>query len=67
VIDDADIWRAAGLMIKTHGGDAALVAAQRADALLAEGDVEGEQIWKRIADAISELQRTTPGEGESLN
>jgi hypothetical protein len=43
------------------------VAAQRADPLLAEGDVEGEQISKRIADAISELQRTTPGEGESLN
>ncbi|HWI25350.1 MAG TPA: hypothetical protein VN668_00145 [Stellaceae bacterium] len=38
---DLDIWRAAHLLIKRHGADAAVVAAQRADELLAAGDVEG--------------------------
>jgi hypothetical protein len=36
-------------------GDAvtiAIVAAQRADECLAEGDVEGQQIWKATVDAI---------------
>jgi hypothetical protein len=41
---DIDIWRAANILIKSHGEDAALVAAQRADELLAEGDVEGERV-----------------------
>ena len=32
-----DIWRAANLLVKQHGNDAAIVAAQRADELLAAG------------------------------
>lgn len=45
-------------MIERHGDDAALVAAQRADELLAAGDIEGQLVWKRIIAAINELQRT---------
>jgi hypothetical protein len=41
---DLDIWRAANLLIKRHGEDAVIVAAQRADELLAKGDVEGERL-----------------------
>ena len=41
-IDDMDGWRAANLLVKQHGEDAALVAAQRADDLLAQGDIEGQ-------------------------
>ena len=29
MIDDVDVWRAAGLLIKRHGDDAGVVAAQR--------------------------------------
>lgn len=35
MIADIDIWRAAHLMVKRHGEDAAIEAAQRADELLA--------------------------------
>lgn len=31
MISDLDIWRAANLLIRQHGGDAELTAAQRAD------------------------------------
>jgi hypothetical protein len=41
-IADLDIWRATNFLVKRHGEDAAIVAAQRADVLLATGDVEGE-------------------------
>jgi hypothetical protein len=35
VIDDHDIWRAANLLVKRHGHEAALGAARRADDMLA--------------------------------
>jgi hypothetical protein len=34
VISELDIWRAATLLIRQHGDDAEIVAAQRADELL---------------------------------
>ena len=66
-IADLDIWRAANLMIKQHGADAAIAAAQRADELLASGDIEGEIVWKRIVAAVNELQRRDREPGEALN
>lgn len=63
-IADLDVLRCAALLIKHHRSDAALVAAQRADELLAKGDVEGQIVWKRIVSAINELQRTQPAAGE---
>jgi triphosphoribosyl-dephospho-CoA synthetase len=56
--EDIDIWRAAHLLVKRYGVEAAVVAAQRADELLTQGDVDGERIWKRIVAAVRELQRT---------
>jgi hypothetical protein len=41
-------------------------AAQRADELLNEGDVDGVVVWRRILEAIDELQRGRR-EGELLN
>ena len=46
---------------------AGLHAAQRADKLMAEGDMEGRRVWHRIGDAIDELQRTAPGTGDSVH
>ncbi len=66
MIDDPDIYRAAKLMIDQHGEDAAIRAAQRADELLDDGDVEGSAVWRRILEAIDELQRGRR-EGEPLN
>ena len=65
MIADVDIWRAAQLMVKRHGEDAAIEAALRADELLAEGDSEGCAVWKRILAAIEDLRRTRPAPGET--
>jgi triphosphoribosyl-dephospho-CoA synthetase len=54
---DLDIWRAAQLMVKRYGEDAAIQAGMRADDLLAEGDVDGAATWRAIIRAIEELQR----------
>jgi hypothetical protein len=67
MIADLDIWRAANLLVKRHGHDAALVAARRADELLAATDFEGCRIWNRILQAGAELSRTKPARGERVN
>jgi len=41
MISELDIWRAANLLIRNHGADAELEAAQRADLMLKRGDDEG--------------------------
>lgn len=65
--EENDIWRAAHLLVKHHGDDAWVVAAQRADESIASGDLDGQMIWKRIVAAITELQRTKPAPGERRN
>jgi hypothetical protein len=66
MIDDPDILRAAKLLIDQQGEDAALRAAQRADELFKEGDVDGSAVWRRILAAIEELRRGRR-DGEPLN
>ncbi len=67
MIADMDIWRAANLLVKQHGDDAAIVAAQRADELLASGDMDGEIVWMRILAAVKELQRGERQPDEAVN
>jgi hypothetical protein len=64
---DLDIRRSAWLIIKRYGAEAAAFAAVRADALLAEGDLEGAVIWKAIYKAIDALQAERPAPGEKVN
>jgi hypothetical protein len=45
LVEDPDILRAAKLMIDQHGEEVALQAAQRADKLLEDGDLEGSIVW----------------------
>jgi hypothetical protein len=54
---DPDIWRAAKLLMDQHGEEAALRAAQRADQLMEDGDMDGVAVWRRIVAAIEELRR----------
>jgi len=63
-VDDIDVWRVAGQLIKSYGEDARLIAAQRADALLDKGDMEGFYAWKRIANALASLERLEIGPSE---
>ncbi len=62
-----DIWRTASALVAEHGVDARIFARLRADALLAQYDVEGHLLWKRVTRAVRELQREKPAEGEWMN
>ncbi len=53
-------WRNAAASLSLH-------ATQRADELMAEGDMDGRAVWHRIEDAIDELQRTAPGTGDLVH
>lgn len=55
-ISELDIYRSARQVILQYGEDAWLHAATRADALLEEGDVEGQKTWIRILKAVNKLQ-----------
>ena len=55
---ELDIWRSAKLLVDQHGADAPIRAAQHADELLADGDIEGRAAWLRILAAVKELMAT---------
>jgi hypothetical protein len=67
VTSDLDIYRTASVLIREHGEDATLEAAQRADAMLEEGAIDGQRVWKRVLAAVKEIQRQEPREGEAVN
>ena len=64
---DLDIYRTASVLIREHGEEAALEAAQRADAMLKKGSLDGQRVWKRGLAAVKEIQRQEPREGEAVN
>ena len=51
---EIDIYRTASVLIREHGEDAALEAAQRADAMLEKGSLDGQRVWKRVLAAEAE-------------
>jgi hypothetical protein len=55
------------LLLKRHGVDAELAAAQRADEMLNRGDVEGYAVWRRILSAVADLTRTKRAVDERVN
>ena len=67
MISDLDIWRAAQVMVKRYGKDAASKANKRADEFLDQGNLDGQRVWTRIVRAIEELQRQRPRDGEALH
>jgi len=64
VICDRDVWDAALLMVKRYGDDAVLEASQRADDLVEQGAWHGAIAWRRILDAIEQLQAPKPADDE---
>ncbi len=67
MISNLDIYRTANVLIREHGEDAALEAAQRADAMLEKGSLDGQRVWKRVLAAVREIQREEPEEWEAVN
>ena len=61
---DLDIFHTASVLIRERGKDATLEAAQRADAMLEQGSLDGQRVWKRVLAATKEFQRQEPQEGE---
>ena len=57
MLSDLDIYRSANVLIREHGEDATIVAAQRADAMLERGDLDELAVWKRIVKAGEGIQR----------
>ncbi len=62
-----DIYRSAQVLIREHGDDAGLEAAQRANAMLERGDMEGAAVWRRVLKAVEEMQRKERREGEAAH
>lgn len=58
---EQELWAAANMLIKRHGADAWLHAAQRADELSAQGDIIGHATFVAILRRIERL--TGPAEG----
>ena len=61
-LSDWELWACASHAIKQHGGDAAIHAALRRDALLDAGDLAGHSAWLAILERIDELTATRDGE-----
>jgi hypothetical protein len=58
---DIDIYRTANQLMKQWGAfEAEIEAAQRADAFLESGDMEGRSVWLRIMEAVRELSAAGP-------
>ena len=60
MIPEIDIWRSAQEMIRQYGEDATHQADVRASALTEQGDSAGGLVWRRIREAIDQLQSDTP-------
>ena len=66
-VSNLDILRSAKLLIEQYGEAASFIAAQRADSLLANGDMDGRRTWIAIFKALEEITRTTRAGGEALH
>ena len=65
---DLDIYRAATLLIKQHGDEAAIHAAMRVDEQLDKGDTEGRAVWLKVLKAVEELlDNRPPGTGAKVH
>ncbi len=56
-LQDMQIWRTAKVLIKSHGADAEEQAMLRAQDAQAEGKPGIAAVWKRVHQAIRELER----------
>ena len=67
MISDIDIYRSAHVLVQTHDKDASIEAAMRADEMLEKGDLRGYAVWRRILEAVAELQTMEPAAGDRLH
>ncbi len=66
--DQRDIYRSAKLLIDQYGSvEAEIHAAQRADALLEQGDMDGRRVWQRVLEAVKELSVIGAQSGKTVH
>ena len=61
MLSDVDIYRAAHLMMHSHGGDAELEAARHADRMLKRGNRNEVLTWLRIWRTIAVMRQAPTG------
>ena len=61
MITECELWSCANHYIRQHGEDAPIVAAMRADELLAQGDLEGSRTFQSIVRRINQLLEAPSG------
>ena len=66
-MDDPVITLMARLVVQMHGNGAAFFAAQNAELEVANGDHVGAALWKKIQNAIDELQSAVGAGSQTLN
>lgn len=66
-LSEAAVWTAVCQMMELYPEYPSLTAAQRADAELEEGDMEGSAFWIRVTKALEEMERKAPNQGEAVN
>ena len=66
-MEEIDIWRTAAFVLREHGDGARSNAAQRADALYDQGDLDGFIVWRKVIRAIEQFERQKPNAGEAVN
>ena len=59
MVPEIDIWRMAYLMLKRYGDQAQAESAIRSAELAEAGDSAGAAVWRRVMDAIGQLEKTT--------
>ena len=52
---DWELWACAQHYVKKHADDAPIIAAMRADELLAEGDLNGAKAYRGIVRRINQI------------
>ena len=57
MIPEIDIWRIATLMLKCYGNEADIESAIRTEELAEAGNHNGAAVWRRVIDAIAQLER----------
>ena len=62
-VSELDVFRSAKLLVDQHGAEAPIEAALHFDAMLENGDLDGQRAWLRILAAVNELLDTRSGGG----
>ena len=65
--NERKIWEAALLLVRRHGNQAVVIAAQEAERLRGEDDELTCVVWCWIARSTAELLRPVPGAGERVH